>query len=154
MRQKLEEKFKWQNGENKLKREEWEQFEIRKSVKLDLKNKRIQCTLPLIGKERDFLTCNRGRALKILMQQCNKYHTNKETKDIILKAFSKLFDNSHAALVRDVSKEDLDIFINKDPQYFITWRFSLKTPYPLHAELSWMLLLEHNLNPLVQLVAT
>ena len=49
-------------------REECEQFEINKSVKLDLDNKRIQCTLPLIGKERDFLTCNRDRAIKILMQ--------------------------------------------------------------------------------------
>jgi hypothetical protein len=49
-------------------REESEQFKINKSVKLDIENKRIQCTLPLIGKEKEFLTCSRDRAQKILMQ--------------------------------------------------------------------------------------
>ena len=53
-------------------REECEQFEINKSVQLDFENKRIQCTLPLIGKEKDFLTCNRDRAQKIKIQTPNK----------------------------------------------------------------------------------
>ena len=102
-------------------REECEQFEIIKSVKLDLENKRIQCTLPLIGKERDFLTSNRERAVKILMQQCKKYHKDTETKDIILKAFAKLFNNGHARLVSDLTPEESE-FLKKEIHYHIPWR--------------------------------
>ena len=69
-------------------REECERFEIQKSVTLDLDNKKFQCSLPLMGKERDFLTCNRERALKILTQQCRKYSKDLETKQLILEAFA------------------------------------------------------------------
>lgn len=102
-------------------REECEQHEIEKSVKLDLLNRKIQCTLPLIGKERDFLTCNRDIAMKILRQQCAKYHNDTETKEIILKAFAKLFENGHARLIRDISQEDAK-FLSKEVQYHIPWR--------------------------------
>ena len=102
-------------------REECEQFEINKSVKLDLVNRKIQCTLPLIGKESDFLTSNRERAFKILMQQCKKYHSDSDTKKVILKAFAKLFDNGHARLLSDLSSEEIK-FLDKEIQYHIPWR--------------------------------
>ena len=114
-------------------REEAEMHMIKESVKLDLPNKRIICTLPVRGPERDFLSTNRDRALKVLTQQCNKYHKDEEVKEVAVKAFKKLFDNGHAALVEDVDEETKKLFINKDPQYFIPWRLvfkpdSLSTP--------------------------
>ena len=103
-------------------REECEMHEIRKSVTLDFENKRIQCSLPLRGKERDFLSNNRDKAMKILNQQCKKYHKDTETKVIILKAFAKLFDNGHAKLLTDLSEEELKMFIDKEVQHHIPWR--------------------------------
>ena len=102
-------------------REECEMFEIRKSVVLDLENKRIQCSLPLIGEESDFLSCNRERALKILVQQCRKYYKDEDTKETILKAFAKLFDNGHAKFVSDLTPEECK-FLEKQIQYHIPWR--------------------------------
>ena len=96
-------------------------FEIKKSVILDLENKRIQCTLPLVGKEKDFLTCNRDRAMKVLMQQCKKYHQDSDTKEVILKAFDKLFKNGHAKFLSDLTEEE-SRFLDKEIQYHIPWR--------------------------------
>ena len=103
-------------------REESEDFEVKKSITLDFENKKIQSTLPLRGKERDFLCSNRDKARKILMQQCKKYHGDSETKEVVLKAFAKLFDNGHAVLLSQLSEEQLDQFINKEVQYHIPWR--------------------------------
>ena len=103
-------------------REESELFEIRKSVRLDFENKKIQCSLPLRGKETDFLSSKRDRALKTLKQQCKKYFDDVSTKEIILAAFEKLFKNGHARLLSDLSEEELNCFINKDVQLHIPWR--------------------------------
>ena len=88
-------------------REESEDFEVKKSIKLDFEQKKILATLPLRGKERDFLSNNREKARKILLQQCKKYYGDPETREIILKAFAKLFDNGHAMLLSEVSEEQL-----------------------------------------------
>ena len=40
-------------------REECERYEVQKSVTVDMENRRIQCSLPLMGKEKDYLTYNR-----------------------------------------------------------------------------------------------
>ena len=61
-------------------REEAEDLMIWDSVTLDWDNKRIICTLPLRGKEEEFLTNNRDIALKVLEQQCYKYHKDDDTK--------------------------------------------------------------------------
>ena len=76
-------------------REEAEMVEIKESVKLDLENKKIRCTLPLRGKEEDFLSPNRTRCVKILDQQCKKYFNDEATRKSIVAAFEKLFDNGH-----------------------------------------------------------
>ena len=107
-------------------REEAEEQMIKESVKLDIQNRRIICSLPVRGPEQDFLTTNRDRAMKVLDQQCRKYHGDEEIRETALKAFKKLFDNGHAALVSDVEEEVLEQFIYKDPQYFIPWRLVFK----------------------------
>ena len=103
-------------------REECEDFEVKKSIQLDFKQKKILATLPLRGKERDFLSSNRDKAIKILLQQCKKYHGDPETKETVLKAFAKLFDNGHAMLLSQLSEKQLDKFINKEVQHHIPWR--------------------------------
>ena len=103
-------------------REEAEMVEIRNSVKLDLENKKIQCTLPLRGKEEDFLSPNRDRCVKVLDQQCHKYFNDDKTRESIENAFKKLFDNGHIAKLDDIS-EDLKVqFLHKPTQYHIPWR--------------------------------
>ena len=102
-------------------REEAEMHMIRESVRLDLPNKKIICSLPLRGPEQDFLTTNRDRALQILDQQCRKYQKDDEIKAVAVKAFSKLLDNGHAILMDDLDVETKGQFIHKDPQYFIPW---------------------------------
>ena len=114
-------------------REEAEMHMIRESVKLDLPNKRILCSLPVRGPERDFLSTNRSRALQVLNQQCRKYQQDEDVKEVAVKAFSKLFNNGHAALLDDVDEDTRQQFINKDPQHYIPWRLvfkldSLSTP--------------------------
>ena len=103
-------------------REESEDFEVRKSITLDFDQKKILATLPLRGKERDFLSSNKEKAKKILLQQCRKYCEDTDTKETILKAFNKLFDNGHAVLLSQLSEEQLETFIHKEVQHHIPWR--------------------------------
>ena len=107
-------------------REEAEMFMIKESVKLDLPNRRIICSLTVRGPERDFLSTIRDRALTVLNQQCKKYHQDEEIKEVAIKAFKKLFDNGHAALVEDLDEETKALFMDKDPQYYIPWRLIFK----------------------------
>ena len=86
-------------------REEAEMVKIEESVHLDLDKRRITCTLPLRGEEREYLVTNYSQALKVLEQQCKVYNNQKETKDLIIMAFNKLFDNGHAALLQDLSED-------------------------------------------------
>ena len=71
---------------------------IDQSVNLDLEAKQIICSLPLRGDERSFLTNNRDRAYKVLQQQLKQYALQPETKELIIKAFEKLFNNGHACI--------------------------------------------------------
>ena len=113
-------------------REEAEMEMIDKSVSLDFENKRINCSLPLKGEEKQFLTNNYGKARKILEQQVKEYSNQQETKEMILKAFSKLFDNGHAAFIDNIPSEERAMFANKEIQYYIPWRIqfsdSVTTP--------------------------
>ena len=86
-------------------REEAEVAAIEDSVHLDSKNKQITCTLPLRGKEEDFLTSNRFKAVKVLDSQCRKYSTDEETKEQIIKSLKKLFTNGHVKLLDDIPEE-------------------------------------------------
>ena len=70
---------------------------IDRSVSLDFEKKRISCSLPLKGEEREFLSSNYGQATKILEQQVREYRSQEVTKEMIVKEFNKLLDNDHAA---------------------------------------------------------
>ena len=105
-------------------REEAEMVKIDESVRLDLAKKRITCTLPLRGEERDYLSTNHSQALKVLEQQCKVYSNQADTKELIIKAFRKLFDNGHAALLQDLTEEERSNFVKKEVQYFIPWRIA------------------------------
>ena len=107
-------------------REEAEIVAITESVRLDLDNKRIICSLPLRGKEEEFLSTNKFQAEKILKQQCTKYFNDGETKPLILKAFKKLFDNKHAKLLRDLPVETVEKILSKKVNHFIPWRVVFK----------------------------
>ena len=107
-------------------REEAEMIAISDSVHLDLKNKRIICSLPLRGTEEEFLSSNRYQAEKILNQQCLKYFNEEATKPVILKAFQKLFDNKHAKLMRDLPPDIVEKILSKAVQHHIPWRVVFK----------------------------
>ena len=103
-------------------REEQEMQLIRESVHLDWDRKKIVCSLPLRGKERDFLSNNKDRAMMVLDQQCRKWHKDTVNKPMILAAFDKLFRTGDTRFLHQLSEEELAKFIHKDPQYFIPWR--------------------------------
>ena len=95
---------------------------IDQSVRLDLDRKEIVCNLPVKGDEREYLTTNYGQARMILNQQVKQYYNMAETKDLIIKAFDKLFQNGHAAFIEELTEEEKVLFIRKEIQYFIPWR--------------------------------
>ena len=103
-------------------REEQEMQLIRESVHLDWVRKNIVCTLPVRGEETEFLTSNRDRALKVLDQQCRKWHDDPTNLKSILAAFQKLFKTGDTRFMHQLTKEELDKFSNKPVQYFIPWR--------------------------------
>ena len=105
-------------------REEAEMELIDQSVALDLENKQITCSLPTRGDESQFLTSNYGQAKKILEQQIRQYSDQQETKELIMKAFNKLFDNGHAAFLEDIPADVLAQFASKEVQYYIPWRIA------------------------------
>ena len=107
-------------------REEAEDYEIRKSVMLDWENQKITVSLPLRGKEREFLTSNHERALKVLESQCKKYHNDTETKITVTAAFQKLIDKGFIIFLEDMTNEQLDKFTNKEVQYYLPWRIQFK----------------------------
>jgi len=103
-------------------REETELHEIRNSYTLDWENGVITCTLPMRGRERDFLTSNEDRALKILDGQCKRYHRDVETRNAIVESFQKLIDKGFIYFIEDLSDELKQRFLNKEVQYFLPWR--------------------------------
>ena len=114
-------------------RQDVEDAMIKESVELDLPNKRIVAALPLRGKEEEFLSGNRDRALCVLNQQCRKFGNKPEDLEAVLKAFKKLFDRGHVIFLKDLDPSVREIFENKPVQHYIPWRVvynpkSISTP--------------------------
>ena len=107
-------------------REEAEDVAIKESVKVNWNKKKIICTLPLRGKEEEFLTGNRDIAERILNQQCSKYKNDEQTKKTVVKAFQKLFDNNYACLFSDLTEVQKRKIILKPVQHYIPWRVVFK----------------------------
>ena len=87
------------NGDKISLREEAEIYEISKSVHLNWDVKQIMCSLPIRGSERDFLSSNEDRALKVLESQCKKYYNDDETRDSVISAFQKLIDKGYIMFI-------------------------------------------------------
>ena len=107
-------------------REEAEDAMIWDSVEIDWNNKRIVCYLPLRGTEEEFLSNNRDIALKVLEQQCNTYHNDDETRELIVKAFDKLIRNNQMVLWDDLIDDDRKIVESKLVHHYIVWRVVFK----------------------------
>ena len=71
-------------------REEQENQRIKDSVKLNLDDKSIMCTLPTRGSEQEFLSSNKDIAEKVLHSITKKYSNDENVKPVILAAFEKL----------------------------------------------------------------
>jgi len=80
--------------------------------------------LPLRGDEEKFLGPSRDIALKILNQQVGKYRGSPDVKEVILKAFDKMFTNGHIRFIKDLSQEERSIFESKPVQNYIPWRIA------------------------------
>ena len=102
-------------------REEAEMFQIKQSIFLDYEKKRIDCSLPLRGPEREFLSTNRNQAIAILNKQCDKYN-DEQVKESINKAFQKLIDRKFIKFFSDLNEEEKAEFVDKEVQYTIPWR--------------------------------
>ena len=100
-------------------KEEAEDALIRDAVTLDYENKRFLCKLPLIGKPEDYLTTNKKDANNVLDRQVNLYHGEEKTLAMIVKAMTKLFDNGHVTLIKDLPLEQQNMILNQPVQYFI-----------------------------------
>ena len=113
-------------------REEAEDQAIRDAVTIDFEKKKIVCSLPLRGKEEEFLSNNREIALKVLNSQCKKVKGNEEAKASVLKSFKKLFDGNYARKFSDLTKEQQKMILSKPVQNYLPWRVvykeSISTP--------------------------
>ena len=107
-------------------REEAEDYAIKNSVVLDWQKKKIFVSLPLRGKESDFLTSNEDRALKVLESQCKRYFGEEETKVAVIGAFKKLIDKGFIMFLDDMTNEQKNKFIHKEVQYHLPWRIQFK----------------------------
>ena len=107
-------------------REESELYEIKRSVNLDWVLGKIICSLPLRGKERDFLTSNEDRALRVLDAQCKKYFQDDETRATIITSFNKLMDKGYIVFLDEIPDEISKVFLNKEVQYWLPWRIQFK----------------------------
>ena len=95
-------------------REEAELYEIKKSVFLDWEHGQILCNLPLRGLERDFLSNNEDRALKVLESQCRRYFRDEDTKAAIIAAFDKLISKKYIVFLEDMPQSIIEKFRNKE----------------------------------------
>ena len=83
------------------------------SVVVDWERTQIIYNLPLCGKEEEFLSNIRDLALKVLDQQCFKYQSDTETKEIIIKAFHKLIKNKQLVLWKDLTQDEKKMIESK-----------------------------------------
>ena len=113
-------------------REEAEDQAVRDSVKIDWKEKKIICSLPLRGKEEDFLSNNREIALKVLNAQCKKVKNDIEAKNTVVKSFQKLFDGNFARKFSDLTENQKRKIDGKPIAHYLPWRVvhkaSISTP--------------------------
>ena len=113
-------------------REEAEDQAMKDSVHIDFQKKKITCSLPLRGKEEEFLSDNREVAMKVLNSQCKKVENDEEARATAVKSFYKLFDGKYAVRFQELSPEDQKMVLSKKVQHYLPWRLvhkqSISTP--------------------------
>ena len=108
-------------------REEAEDLLIHDSVNIDWKNQKIMCHIPLRGPEEQFLAdSNREIAVRILNQQCQKYHKDDDTRNLIVKSFDKLISRGHMVRFDELPEEVKKMIESKKVNYWIPWRVVFK----------------------------
>ena len=105
---------------------------MKDAVHIDFEKKKITCSLPLRGKDEDFLSDNREVAMKVLNSQCKKVQNDEEAKATAIKSFYKLFDGGYAVRFQELSQEHQKIILGKKIQHYLPWRLvhkqSISTP--------------------------
>merc|ERR1711873_140114 len=96
------------------------------SVNIDWVKREIVCSLPLRGKESEFLSPNRDIALRVLDQQCIRYSKDADTGASVAKAFKKLKHNGQMALWKDLTEEERSIISSKKVSHYLVWRVVFK----------------------------
>lgn len=107
-------------------REECEDLMVKDSVTLDWPDKQIVCYLPVRGSDEEFLTSNREIADKVLQQQCQKYHKDEATLDIIVKAFEKLHKNKQLLHWSELDDATKKLILGKKVNHWMVWRVVFK----------------------------
>ena len=107
-------------------REEAEDQAVKDSVKIDFDKKKITCSIPLRGKEEDFLSNNRDIALKVLNSQCKKVLGDKEAKETVIKSFYKLFNGKYARRFNELTEDQRAKILEKPVQHYLPWRVVYK----------------------------
>ena len=107
-------------------RKEQEDAFIKDCVTLDYENQRFLCSLPVRGKAEDFLVTNKQDAQKVLDRQVLLNHKEEATKDLFVKAMTKLFSKKHIQLLKNLPEETQRMILDQPVNYFIPWRVVFK----------------------------
>ena len=103
-------------------REEQENQLIKDSVDLNFEANAIECTLPVRGIEREFLSSNKEIAIKVIASVAKRYQGDDKARHLVLESFKKLFDKGYLNLMGQLTPEEKKKVESKEVQYFIPWR--------------------------------
>ena len=72
------------------------------------------------------MSTNKEQAVKVLDQQCRKWHGDEVNKPTIIDAFEKLFRTGDTMFLDQIPEEVKAEFLNKEVQYFIPGRIVIQ----------------------------
>ena len=131
---------------------EVQQALMEKCVELNVKERRLEATLPFILDPRVNLAPNKNRALKVLESQLLKAKKNPGIKEDILAAHNKLLDKGHVSCYKDLDpKEKAAVdepgaVVNYIPWSVVTKLLSRSTPHRMVFNASSKTKTGHSLN--------
>ena len=107
-------------------REEIEQEKIEESITIDLENRKVVATLPLIADPNVKLCPNIEIARKVYNQQIKKLNRNPADKESVIKSEGKLQSLGYVAYVKDLPVEIQEMLSTSPLQNFIPWLVAWK----------------------------
>ena len=131
---------------------EVQQALIEKCIRLNIKKKRLETSLPFIMDPHLNLAPNKHRATAMLKSQLNKVKRNPAIKEDIYKAHNKLLDKGHVCAIKDLSPEDKKIVmapgatVNHIPWNIVMKISSMSTPARMTFNASSKTSTGHSLN--------